>query len=130
MAHIQIIDDEPAVKKLFEKLLRDEGYSVATAGNGREGLHMMKEKKPDLAITDILMPEMDGLEVLREIHAEFPGLPVIVMSGGTRSGTVNFLPVAKQFGACCVLSKPVELTELLSAVQNALAQGREAATKV
>ena len=121
MAHIQIIDDEPAVKNLFEKFLRDEGYSVSMAADGREGLRMMKNQKPDLLITDIMMPEMDGLEVLQQIRVDFPGLPVIAISGGMRNGTITFLPIAKKLGACCALNKPVKLAELLRTVQNALA---------
>ncbi|MDD3275829.1 MAG: response regulator, partial [Kiritimatiellales bacterium] len=92
-----------------------------TAADGSEGLRMMKKQKPDLLITDIMMPEMDGLEVLQKIREDFPGLPVIAVSGGMRNGTINFLPVAEKIGACCALYKPVKLPALLRAVQAALA---------
>lgn len=67
------------------------------------------------------MPELDGLEVLQQIRVDFPGLPVIAVSGGMRNGTIDFLPIAEKLGACCVLNKPVKLTTLLSAAQTALA---------
>jgi len=120
MALILIVDDDPTLRTLFEQYLTNSGYSVALAADGREGLDLMRQQKPDLIITDIMMPEMDGLEIIREIRAHHPELPVIAISGGMRAAPINFLPHAKKFGACHVFEKPVALAELLKVVQELL----------
>jgi len=120
MAHILIIDDDGSIQLLFKQFLKDKGYSVSSASDGHKGIALMKQQKPDLIITDILMPEMDGLEVICEIKNTHPGLPVIAISGGMRSGRINFLPHAKTFGASRVFEKPVSLATLLAAVQELL----------
>lgn len=120
MAHILIIDDDSSVLHLFGQFLEENGYSVALAANGKEGLSMMHQQRPDLIITDIMMPEMDGLEVIHEVRMQHPDLPVIAISGGMRIRPMNFLPHAKKMGACHVLGKPVELGVLLATVQEVL----------
>jgi CheY-like chemotaxis protein len=120
MALILVIDDDESVLTLFQQFLESNGYAVALAVNGREGLEQMHRNNPDLIITDIMMPEMDGLEIIREIRALHPELPVIAISGGMRAAPINFLPHAKKFGACRVFEKPVALAELLKAVQELL----------
>lgn len=121
MARILIIDDDPSLLQLFKQFLSGEGHIVSSASNGKEGLSLMKQQRPDLIITDIMMPEMDGLEVVREIRKSHPGLPVIAMSGGMRNVPINFLPHAKKIGACRVFEKPVSLATLLEAVNELLA---------
>ncbi|MFA7257004.1 MAG: response regulator [Kiritimatiellales bacterium] len=120
MKHILVIDDDPAVLSLFEQFLESEGFSVALALNGLEGILSLKQQKPDLIITDIMMPEMDGLELLMEIKKHHPEIPVIAISGGMKIQPVNFLPQAKKFGARHIFSKPIALSELLAAVQELL----------
>jgi len=120
MAHILVIDDEIAIQKLFRQFLEGEGYSVSSASDGREGLRLIKQKKPDLVITDIMMPEMDGLEVVREIKGKYPELPIIAISGGMHGVQINFLSLAGKFGAHRVFEKPVVLAELLNAVRELL----------
>jgi CheY-like chemotaxis protein len=127
MAHILIIDDDPAVLSLFGQFMESSGYSVALAADGQEGMRMMKQQTPDLIITDIMMPEMDGLEIIRAITKTHPRLPMIAISGGMRNVPVNFLIHAKQFGAHSILEKPVTLADLLQAVQELL---RESAQKI
>jgi CheY-like chemotaxis protein len=120
MAHILIIDDEPAVLTLFEQFLEGEGYTTELAADGKEGVRLLKQRKPDLIITDIMMPEMDGLEVIREIGQHHTDIPVIATSGGMKGGLMNFLPHAKRFGACRIFEKPVSLAALLAAVKELL----------
>jgi CheY-like chemotaxis protein len=122
MQHILIIDDDKAIQSIFTQLLENNGYSVETASEGREGLRKLKARTPDLIITDIMMPEMDGLEMVTYIRRNHPDLPVIAISGGMQAAPVNFLPMAKQFGACKVFEKPLALATLLEAVQELLSE--------
>lgn len=117
MKHILVIDDEPALLSLFGQFLESEGYSVALAADGREGMNLMKQQQPDLVITDIMMPEMDGLEVLQEIRSRSPEIPVIAISGGMKGAPINFLPHAKKMGALHVFEKPVALSKLLQTIK-------------
>lgn len=126
MEHILVIDDDPAVRNVFTQLLESRNYSVETAGEGKEGLERMRDRMPDLIITDIMMPEMDGLELVQTIRQFSANLPVIAISGGMQTAAMNFLPLAEKFGACKVFEKPVGLAKLLSAVEELLA---EAASK-
>jgi CheY-like chemotaxis protein len=120
MAHILVIEDDCSVQTLFGQLLESEGYTVSHATDGAEGIHLLKQEKTDLIITDIMMPEMDGLEVIRTVQHTHPNLPIIAISGGMRTVPINFLPHAKKFGACRVFEKPVILADLLAAVKELL----------
>lgn len=120
MPHILIIDDDLIVLNLFEQFLSSDGFSVSVAKDGREGLDLMKKQKPDLIITDIMMPEVDGLEMIREIRSQHPEISVIAISGGMKGAQINFLPHAKKFGACRVFEKPVSLFHLRTAVRELL----------
>lgn len=120
MARILIIDDDPSIRLVFKRYLEGNGYEVSTATNGNEGLSLLNDSIPDLVITDVMMPEKDGLEVVLELRNRHPEIPVIAISGGMRIAPMDFLPMIKKFGACKVLYKPVELDELLSAIQEQL----------
>jgi CheY-like chemotaxis protein len=128
MAHILVIDDDDDVRTIFERFLGKFGHIVSSASGGREGLRLLKQDPPDVVITDILMPEMDGLEVILEIKKLYSKLavhiPVIAMSGGisTRNAkAISFLSQAKTFGADRVFQKPVDFTGIHAAVQELLA---------
>lgn len=125
MAHILVIDDDDAVLSLFGQFLESAGYSVMLAPDGGEGMRLMKQRNPDLIITDIMMPEMDGLELLMKIRKHHPGIPVIAISGGMKTQPASFLPQAKKFGAQHVFIKPVGLSDLLEAVQKLLGESAE-----
>ena len=120
MKRILIIDDEESIRMIFTEILTRAGYAVDAAGDGRKGIARLAETGADLVITDIMMPEMDGLEVLQQIRGYNEDLPVIAISGGMRDRPINFLPHAKKMGACQVLEKPIGMKELLAAVQAAL----------
>ncbi len=125
MKHILVIDDEAPVLSLFGQFLESAGYSVALAPDGQTGLRLLKQQKPDLIITDIMMPEMDGLELLMKTQKQYPEIPVIAISGGMKMRPASFLPQAKKFGARRVFIKPVELSELFDAVQKLLGESAE-----
>ncbi|MEE8493291.1 MAG: response regulator [Nitrospirales bacterium] len=118
MATILVIDDETQVRSLLRQALTGAGYEVIEAGNGREGLERYREAPADLVITDILMPDEDGLEATLELTRQFPNVKIIAITGG--SGERNFLDVAKLFGARRTLAKPFGLDRLLEAVQEEL----------
>ncbi len=120
MAHILVIDDDPDVQNIFAQFLEKTNHNVEYVLDGKEGLKKMLQHTPDLIITDILMPEMDGLEVLQNIRDHHPGLPVIAISGGAKRSEIDFLPVAKQFGACKALEKPISKDALLQAIEELL----------
>jgi CheY-like chemotaxis protein len=120
MARILIIDDDETILNVFQRFLAGKGYQVLVASDGRKGLRIMEEVQVDLVITDIMMPETDGLEVVMAIRGKGTDIPVIAMSGGMHAMPMDFLPMAKKFGACKVLYKPIELEDLLAAVQEVL----------
>jgi CheY-like chemotaxis protein len=122
MARILIIDDDETIRTLFKRFLSGKGYSVTCAANGREGLRLLAAELPDLVITDIMMPEADGLEVVMAVREKHAQVPVIAISGGMHAVPMDFLPMAKKFGANKVLYKPVELEELLDAVEMQLGE--------
>ncbi len=122
MKNILVLDDDPSILSLFGQFFESAGYSVTLAPDGKEGLRSVKAKKPDLIITDIMMPEMDGLELLMEIKRHHPEIPVIAISGGMKIQPVSFLPQAQKFGARRVFIKPVSLADLLQAVQELLGE--------
>ena len=107
---ILVVDDESSITNMLYLVLTGEGYEVATAKDGREGLKVFESIKPDLVITDIVMPDMEGIEFTRRLVNKRKGLLIIVMSGnavGTR-----FLKTARIFGARAALQKPFTIQEL------------------
>ena len=120
MARILIIDDDESIRSVFKRFLSGKGFEVEVASDGRKGLRCIELQPVDLVITDIMMPETDGLEVIMAICGKSSKVPVIAMSGGMHAMPMDFLPMAKKFGACKVLYKPVELEDLLAAVEEAL----------
>jgi DNA-binding response OmpR family regulator len=119
MATILVIDDQAPIRALLRVALEGAGHEVLEASNGRLGLELYREKSADLVITDIVMPEMDGLEMILELTRNFLNVKVIAMSGGLESE--GQLRVAKLLGARQTFQKPLDMEELLSAVRYDLA---------
>jgi two-component system response regulator (stage 0 sporulation protein F) len=115
MATILVIDDEDIIRVLLRSALEGEGYEVTEAANGREGLDLYRQKPSNLIITDILMPEMDGLDMLLELTREFLNTKVIAVSGAGEEK--NVLDVAKLLGARQTFKKPFSMPALLGAVR-------------
>ncbi len=116
-AKILILDDEPRMCRLLELVLKEQGYTIQTAADGREGIICWKTWQPDLVISDLKMPNMDGLEVLRYRNAHFPSTPFILL---TAFGTVKTAVAAMKEGAFDYLTKPVDHTQLRDLVARAL----------
>ncbi|MDP1947021.1 MAG: response regulator [Nitrospirota bacterium] len=115
MATILIIDDEESIRILLRSALEAAGYEVTEAANGRQGLELYRRKPADLVITDILMPELNGLDMLLELTREFLNAKVVAISGA--GGEKNVLDVAKLLGARQTFRKPFSMPQLLGAVR-------------
>ena len=115
MATILIIDDEESVRLLLRSALRAAGHEVVEAVNGREGLALYRRRPTDLVITDIAMPEMNGLDMILELTRYFLDAKVIAISGLGREK--NGLDVAKLIGARRTMQKPFSMLQLLDAVR-------------
>jgi CheY-like chemotaxis protein len=118
MMTILLIDDEEQVRMLFQMALAQAGYRVLTAESGPHGLHLLQHQEVDLALVDIFMPEMDGLELIKILRTTRPSSKIIAMSGG--SWEWDYLDTAKQLGADDTLKKPFSLQALLDAVSSQL----------
>ena len=120
MAYILIIDDDNQFRAMLREMLERSGYEVVEASDGKEGLRLYREKATDLIITDIIMPEKEGIEVIMELQRDFPDVKIIAMSGGGQLDPGLYLSMAKSFGAQYTFDKPVERQELLKAVRELL----------
>lgn len=116
MALILVIDDEDIVRKSICKMLEAEGHKVHEARTGLEGISRFKQQPPDVLITDILMPDKDGLEIIRELSADCPKVKILAITGGGATGNLDFLRQAKAFGAHATLRKPFMRDELLDSL--------------
>ncbi len=116
-AHVLVVDDEPSARTGLEKLLRQEGYDVSLAEDGVSALARAAEKPPDVVITDLRMPKMDGVELLRRLHEQESSLPVIVV---TAFGEVASAVQAIREGAEDYLTKPIDFDTLTHAIERAL----------
>ena len=118
MARILVIDDEPDMRAILEKILKSAGHEVILAADGREGVERHRTSPADLVITDLYMPNQEGLETIRELRTRFPEVAIIAMSG--RAAALTMLSIAQKFGAIGILHKPFLPDELIAAVGKAL----------
>lgn len=116
MAKIIVVDDEPSILLMLKKMLEKAGHEVDTASNGNEGIILFEKNKYDLLITDIIMPEKEGMETIIELRKKYPDLKIIAISGGGRISPEGYLPGAKLLGANMVFQKPLIQKEFLEAV--------------
>jgi CheY-like chemotaxis protein len=121
MARVLVVDDEKQIRDLIRQMLEGAGHVVIEAPDGRIALRVFRENPAALVITDILMPEQEGLGFIRELRQEFPAVKIIALSGGSVKVGFDVLDVARRFGAVTALEKPFQLEELLRAVNAALA---------
>lgn len=120
MAHILVIDDDDQIRKTLRAVLEREGHEVVEAPDGKVGMRIFQDKGADLVITDIIMPEKDGIETILELRKDYPDAKIIAMSGGGEIEPRVYLRFASQLGALRTLVKPFEREELLTAVQELL----------
>ncbi|MBX3455892.1 response regulator [Ferrovibrio sp.] len=113
-----VIDDEAEMRQLIAAILQQAGYEVHQAADGRLGYGIFEDVQPDLVVTDIIMPNEEGIGTIRRLLAARPDLPIIAVSGGSRTGSVDYLRMAKQLGARAILPKPFRKQELLDLVRS------------
>src|ERR1700712_3118008 len=115
-SRILVIDDDDLVLSFVTRALEIAGYVVSVAANGYEAMVLFRQFKPDGVITDLLMPERDGIETIMEIRRLAPTIPIVAISGGFNSMASIYLKTAEQLGADAVLSKPFSIEQLLTAL--------------
>ncbi len=121
MPTVLVIDDDPDIRTLIRRVLETNAHTVFEASDGQEGVRRWREIRPDLVITDIMMPGKDGLDLVLELVSMDPGVRVIAMTGGNWKETVDRLFDARLFGAVRTVTKPFTLSEILRVVGEVLA---------
>jgi len=121
VARILVIDDEYELRSMLRQMLEHAGHEVSEAVNGAVGIEIYERDAPDLIITDIIMPEKEGVETIIALRRANPALPIIAISGGGRLDATDFLSMAKKLGARRTLTKPFLREQLLEAVGECLA---------
>ena len=120
MSEILVVDDDLAVLDVMSEMLRLEGHEVTVAENGVDAVQCVNDAEFDLVITDLIMPEKEGLETIADIRRSRADLPIIAISGGGRLGPTDYLETARFIGANATLAKPFARQELLSTVESLL----------
>ncbi len=115
---ILVVDDNKKFLAMLSEYLNDNGFVVEISDNGNEALKKFADFIPDIVITDIVMPDIDGIELLLQLRKTNPDVKVIVMSGGNRGHADAYLHMADKLGANAILNKPFELEELMQAIKN------------
>lgn len=116
MAKILVIDDEPLVLKTVRLVLELAGHDIQEASNGRIGMETLATQKFDLVITDILMPDQEGLETISGLRRDDGAIKILAMSGGGRTGNHDFLHIARKLGANATIKKPFDPDMLVAQV--------------
>ncbi len=116
MARVLIIDDSDQIRLSIRMALEDAGYEVEEAADGNVGIQLYKENPADLIISDLIMPDKEGLETITELLKNFPESKIIAISGDCRIDPGSYLFIAKKLGALRTFSKPIDLAELIDAV--------------
>lgn len=120
MSAILVVDDQKGIRDVLRKVLIEAGHDVAEAENGAAALALARGQAFNLIITDIIMPEMEGIETIATMKREQPNLKILAMSGGGRAKVMDFLAVARKTGADAILEKPFRKSELLDRVAELL----------
>lgn len=116
---ILIVDDDDQFREMLKRMLELLHFTVLEASSGRQALDLFKQEPADVVITDLVMPEFDGLETIVSFLESFPETRIIAISGGP-GGNPKWLPCAEKLGACCTLKKPFTRNDLLSCLEKAL----------
>jgi DNA-binding response OmpR family regulator len=123
MAKILIVEDDHQLREMLKQLLEGENYEVIESNDGEAAMRILQGTKVDLIISDIIMPEKDGVSLIRDLRKNYPELKIIAVSGGSRHiDPQNPLRIVEKLGANITLTKPFKLSELLAAVRELLCE--------
>ncbi len=114
--HILVVDDDDMMRSFIKELLHINNFIVSEAANGKSGLKAFRDNTPDLVITDIIMPEMEGISFIRALRESNKDVPIIAMTGNVHGRMEEYLSLSSKIGADAVLRKPVKSSEFLQAI--------------
>lgn len=118
--HVLVVDDDEMMRAYVKELLLIHDYKVTEASNGKLGLKEFRENTPDLVITDIIMPEMEGISFIRALRSHNKKVPIIAMTGNVHGRMEEFLDISSQLGADEILRKPIKSQEFIDAIHKLL----------
>ncbi|GBE53465.1 sporulation initiation phosphotransferase F [bacterium BMS3Bbin14] len=114
---VLIVDDDEQIRALLQEVMEWAGFNVAVAENGRVAMRLQEQRPADLVITDLIMPEQEGLETITSLKRIYKDIKIIAISGGGRIGPEAYLPAALELGADRIFSKPFDVQEIVDAVK-------------
>lgn len=121
MSRVLLIDDDAELRAALAEALLEAGFEVVEASDGARGVRIQRENPVDVVVSDIFMPEQEGIETMSKLRSMYPALRIIAISGGVaKSGNYNYLPVAMDMGADRCLQKPFKIAQLLSTIRELL----------
>ena len=120
MERILIIDDEDQIRSMLRLMLERAGYEVVEASDGIDGIRLYRQNPTDLIITDLIMPNKDGIGMIIDLKKEFPEVKIIAMSGGGLNKPDGYLQGAKKLGAAFTLTKPIDREKMIQAIKDTL----------
>ena len=123
MARILIIDDDDQFRAMLRKMLERAGYNdIEDTAEGKVGVKLFRQNPFDLVVTDIVIPDKEGIEIIIELNRDYPGIKIIAISGGGKIGPESYLEMAKSLGASITLEKPFGQSDLIDAVKELLSE--------
>ena len=122
MVTVLVVDNEPGMRKVMRQVLATTGCTVIEAADGGTALKLFRSRVPDIVITDVIMPDMTGIEVIAAMKKERPEVKIIAITGGGRALIMDFLPLAHKAGADATLEKPFRNSDLLDLAVKLLAE--------
>lgn len=120
MEKILVIDDDKVIRIILKQLFEQAGYEVCEAVDGVQGMRLFKQEAPDLVVTDLIMPEKEGIEVIREMKITDPDAKIVAISGGGVGKAYAYLSLAQSMGAAHVFEKPLDVNLMLNTVDKML----------
>lgn len=120
MQKILIVDDDDLIRDLLYEILTPQGFEIILAENGNRAMEILSRERVDLIITDIIMPEKEGIETILDIKKKLPNAKIIAMSGGGQLGANSYLNIAKRLGVSATITKPFDPNKLVKTIRTIL----------